>query len=97
MTLVTEPRYWMHEASGILRPVVEAYLRHRRLDATEIAIMRDYLCQWVDATGWDCNPYATKEHRAELKQLRAFARRISTLEDIDECLRLAGDSHMDPL
>ena len=37
------PGYWMYEASGVLRPVVEKYVEGRWLDPDEIAVMRRYL------------------------------------------------------
>ena len=42
----------MHETSGVLRPVVEAYLHGRALNDAEIGIMRKYLYQWVTLGDW---------------------------------------------
>lgn len=41
------PGYWMYETSGVLRPVIEAYLRGDDLSREQIAIMRVYLRQWL--------------------------------------------------
>jgi len=40
------PGYWMNETSGVLRPVVEAYLDNEPMSAAQIAVMRAYLRQW---------------------------------------------------
>jgi hypothetical protein len=37
----------MNETSGVLRPAVEAYLKHDEMTPAEIAAMRAYLRQWI--------------------------------------------------
>jgi len=46
------PGYWQRETSGVLRPAVEAYLRHEALTAEQLATMRAYLRQWIAAPAW---------------------------------------------
>jgi hypothetical protein len=41
------PGYWMYETSGVLRPVVEAYLNCQPMTDAQITTMRAYLRQWV--------------------------------------------------
>ena len=41
------PGYWKYETSGVLAPVVEAYLRGEELDPRGVATMRAYLRQWI--------------------------------------------------
>ena len=49
---MTEPRYWMHETSGVLRPAVEAYLHDEPMTDAQIAAMRAYLRRWIEAPHW---------------------------------------------
>lgn len=46
------PHYWTDETSGALRPAVEAYLRGGAMTPDQIAAMRAYLRQWIDAPVW---------------------------------------------
>ena len=48
------PGYWMHETSGILKPVIHRYLNREPLDASDYQIMRAYLKQWVSCGAWVC-------------------------------------------
>jgi hypothetical protein len=49
---MSAPGYWMHEESGVLRPVVVAYLKDQPLTDAQIAVMRSYLRQWITANVW---------------------------------------------
>ena len=42
----------MAETSGILRPVIETYLAGDALTCEQIATMRAYLRQWINAPGF---------------------------------------------
>ena len=53
------PGYWMHEISGVLAPAVKAYLTGGAMTPGQIAAMRAYVRQWIDAPIWDQNPKAT--------------------------------------
>ena len=46
------PGFWMNETSGRLRPAVEAYLEGRHMTREQIAAMRAYLRQWINAPGF---------------------------------------------
>jgi hypothetical protein len=85
---VTEPRYWMYETSGVLRPVVEKYLRSEPLDARELGIMRAYLRQWM-AGPW--------EPELAITQLRTNIDGIKTTAHLTEWLSFALDAGVDPL
>ncbi|HEY1301462.1 MAG TPA: hypothetical protein VGF07_13265 [Stellaceae bacterium] len=97
--VVAGPGYWMHETSGVLRPVVEVYLAGKPLSPHQIAILRAYLRQWIMAPIWDCNPYASNEDRVRLAELRAvFHRgRLTSREAIAGWLADALDEGIDPL
>ena len=43
------PVFWMHATSGRLEAAIWAYLEHDRLDVEQIALIRDYLRQWMAA------------------------------------------------
>lgn len=47
-----EPGFWMYEVSGRLRPVIEDYLHGKDLTPDQIAMMRAYLRQWINAFGF---------------------------------------------
>lgn len=91
------PGFWMHETSGVLRPVVERYLNGKVLGPREIATMRAYLVQWVNSPVWDQNPHADEDSRAELQELRGQAAAIKCQRDITVWLRASLDLGMDPL
>jgi len=80
------PGHWMHEASGVLRPVIEAYLYGRVMNDAEISIMRRYLYQWMTRGTWD----APAELTDSIKDIR-------TREDLDGWLHKALDLGIDPL
>lgn len=82
-----QPLYWQHETSGVLAPVVEAYLRGDHLTAREVAVMRTYLRQWMDGP-W----------RGPLvDELRAKIDEILDRDGIARWLLLAADAEIDPL
>ena len=91
------PKYWMHETSGVLRPVMRRYLSGERLDRDQIGLMRRYLEQWFDSPIWDQNPAATDEAKALLKLLRQRVHAISTNQDIRAVLKDALDLGIDPI
>lgn len=81
------PRYWMHETSGVLRPVIEAYLSGRVLNDAEVGIMRKYLYQWVTLGDWG----------QDVSELAAAVAGIRTREDVERCIVELDDWGMDPL
>jgi hypothetical protein len=82
-----EPNFWMNETTGVLRPVIEAYLAGEPMNAMQIAVMRAYLRQWVYAPAWE--RYETDLGRAQLRDLR---RRIDGLESEDAIADWLGDA-----
>jgi hypothetical protein len=89
------PAYWMHEASGVLRPVIESYLTGRPMTTLQIAGMRAYLRQWIMAPVWTVG--LDTPGRAKLSALR---QRVETLTDQNAIERWLDDAQafgMDPL
>jgi hypothetical protein len=91
------PRYWMHETSGALKPVIRAYLAGRRLDPFQIGLMRRYLEQWFDSPVWDLNPHQTAASKLSFDSLRRRVREIQTNDDIKDVLEAAVEMGADPL
>lgn len=91
------PGYWRNETSGVLRPVVEAYLAGQPLNAMQIAAMRAYLRQWVKAAVWDRNPHATEDSRLTLTYLRWRVDELNDRQAIAAWLHEANASGLDPL
>lgn len=83
------PGYWMHETSGVLRPVVEAYLAGDPLTTMQIATMRAYLRQWIAAPAW--------KGSAEIVALRARIEGLTDRAAIDRWLDDAEVLGIDPL
>jgi hypothetical protein len=78
----------MYETSGVLRPAVEAYLTGQEMTPRQIAAMRGYLRQWINADAWK-GPM--------LDPLRTRVEEITTRQDIDSWLDLADREGIDPL
>lgn len=82
------PRFWMYETSGTLRPVIVAYLEGETLNEKQIATMRVYLRQWIEATCW----------RGEVvDNLRGRIDQLTSREAIDAWLHDALEVCIDPL
>jgi hypothetical protein len=94
---VSEPGYWMHETSGVLRPAVEAYLRDEPMTEAQIAAMRAYLRQWIGSPVWDQNPYADAIERAWLAGMRLACDALLSREAIALWIDLVTEKGMDPL
>lgn len=82
------PGYWMNETSGVLRPAVEAYLRHETMTCEQVAAMRAYLRQWIDAPGWT-GPNA--------QFLRQSIDDVTSQPAISSWLAIAAEEGIDPL
>lgn len=82
------PGFWMAEESGLLKPVVEKYLKGGHLEGEELVVMRAYLKQWIDA------PWSDGD---ELEALRAQAAAIESHADVDTWLEAALWLGIDPL
>jgi len=79
------PGYWMNETSGVLRPVVEAYLKGGNLNPEQIVTMRAYLRQWIMAPAW-----------RGVENLRRSVDNIRTQADLDHWLDRALNEGIDP-
>lgn len=82
------PGFWMHETSGELRPVVEAYLNGGHMTARDVAIMRVYLRQWIDDDRW---------RGPLIDALRTQVNEIIDRDGIRRWLDRALDQGIDPL
>jgi hypothetical protein len=91
------PKYWQHETGGRLRIAVENYLNHRLMTARDVALMREYLSQWIDSPVWELNPSQSARGLAALSALRLRARRILTVQDIHRWIHDALAEGHDPL
>ena len=80
------PGYWMSETSGVLRPVVEAYLQRQPMEPEQIATMRAYLRQWIMAPEW-CG----------VDDLRLDVDKLTDRAAIDDWLARADAVGIDPL
>lgn len=83
------PGYWRLESSGVLAPVVEAYLRNEPLDYGQVMVMKMYLRRWVNNPGW--------RGGLQLQALRDSAEQIRTRRDIAAWLERADALGIDPL
>lgn len=82
------PGYWMYETSGVLRPAVEAYLRSEPMTGAQIAAMRAYLRQWINAPAWKGDG---------IEFLRSEIDGLTTRAAISAWLRIAEEEGIDPL
>ena len=83
------PRFWQYETTGVLRPVVEAYLNGKELDAAAVLVMRAYLRQWIQSPVWHGGD--------ELERLRTSLETIRNRRDISAWLYDALEEGLDPL
>ena len=83
------PKYWVHESSGVLEPVVRAYLQGDDLDAGQVKLMQAYLWQWVKSPVWEASSI--------LEALRLRAAAIESRRDIDDAIEAMVEIGMDPL
>lgn len=82
------PGFWMHETSGVLRPVVESYLAGDHMTDSDIPVMRAYLRQWILAPSWQ---------GAGVEDLRTGIDRLTSRDAIDAWLAAALELGIDPL
>ncbi len=91
------PLYWRNETSG-LPEAIAAYLDNRihgtPISDEQIALVRAYLVQWIDAPGWDSNG---DTFEGELRQLRLSARSLSSPDEIQKWIFKALEIGIDPL
>jgi hypothetical protein len=82
------PSYWMNETGPVLRPAVKAYLGHQPLTTAQIAAIRGYLRQWIEAPVW---------HGPAIDELRRAIDGLDTRQAIEKWLELALEAEIDPL
>jgi hypothetical protein len=80
------PGYWMNETGGALRPAIAAYLEGKPLDDEQIALIRDYLRQWIAAL-----------RGGAIGELKARVDKLVDRKSIREWLDDALDAGIDPL
>lgn len=82
------PGYWMQERTGVLRPAIEAFLHDQPMTQEQIAAMRAYLRQWINAPVWlsQTVPF-----------LRAAIDDLTSENAIRAWLFIANDEGIDPL
>jgi hypothetical protein len=78
----------MHETSGVLRPAVAAYLNGEEMTAEQIATMRAYIRQWINALVWQ---------GAEIDNLRLMVAGITDRDRLKFWLDEALAVGIDPL
>lgn len=79
--------YWMHETTGRLAEAMQAYLAGQPITAEQIAWIRAYLRQWMQAE-W---------HGPDVAYLREAIDGLTTRRAIDRWLSRAELSSIDPL
>lgn len=82
------PRYWMHETSGVLRPAVQAYLQGDELTGDQVATLRAYLRQWINAPDWKGR---------QIHLLRMDIDELTDRDAIGQWLARAAEIGIDPL
>lgn len=87
MTAVA-PGYWRNETSGVLAPAVKAYLEGDELTPQEIAALRGYFRQWVNAPAFV---------GADVEALRTQVDGLTSRQAIERWLDKAIDAGIDPL
>lgn len=81
---MTAPGYWMHETTGVLRPAVEAYLGGGAMTDEQIAAMRAYFRQWINAPAWNGDE-VVDQLRERVNQLTSRSKINAWLLDAEVC------------
>jgi hypothetical protein len=84
---ITMPGFWMHETSGVLRPVILAYLNGEAMTGEQIVVMRTYLRGWIEG------PWQGKN----IDLLRATVGSLTSRAEIASWLEVADREGIDPL
>jgi hypothetical protein len=90
------PKYWTLDLRD-LSVVVQAYRAEKDLTVRDVALMREYLRQWVDSPVWEMKPHETDAGRHWLAELRERVRVIASRDDIEQALSIMTARRMDPL
>jgi hypothetical protein len=81
-------RFWKDEPGGELRGAVETYLCGRPVTREQVALLRAYCRQWINAPGF---------RGPEIEVLRVSVNTLCTQTDVDHWLDRAMDAGIDPL
>jgi hypothetical protein len=91
------PKFWRNETGGQLHEAIGRYLEAPgRMTSKDIALVRAYICQWVNSPVWELNPLHYAESLTELADLRESARLLFTVADIHAWIDRALDAGIDP-
>lgn len=85
---MNSPCYWQYETTGTLRPVIKAYLTGDEMTDEQIAAMRAYLRQWIEAPVWKGDV---------IEDLRQALDGLTSRDAIAAWLATAMDNGIDPL
>jgi len=91
------PKYWMLETGGKLVPAMKRYLSDEKSEPGDVDLIRAYLVQWIYSSVWDDAPMMDDAGRAELKELRLGAHKLTNRRQIEHWIEVATDWGMDPL
>ena len=80
------PGFWMNETT-VLQPAVLAYLEGRSLTESDVAAIRAYLRQWINAPAW---------RGPAIDGLRDAVDSLTNRANIDRWLERAVDAGIDP-
>jgi len=86
------PKYWKYETSGVLQPVVRAYLAGDLLGPGAVRLMRMYLRQWIMSPVW-----AETDDYSALERLRRKVDLLQNRRQIDAWICEALELGIDPL
>jgi hypothetical protein len=87
--MTAAPGYWMHETGGELQPAIWALIEGEHLSDQQIALIRAYLKQWIDAPGWHPGP--------GIEALRASVEGLDSVDKLDRWIDEAIRQGIDPL
>lgn len=86
--LNSPPGYWMKETSGVLRPVVGAYLAGGEMTREQLGAMKAYCRQWINAPGF---------RGPKVETLRNLVNHIDSRVTLAAWLNQAEECGCDPL
>lgn len=91
------PLFWSHETSGVLAPIVMAYLKRKPLTAEQLDILVEYCVHWINAPCWGgAESDVHGDLAEEFADLRDRIKRITTARDLQRWCLDALDVGIDP-
>jgi hypothetical protein len=94
---MSEPKYWMNETTGVLRPAIMALVDGSTLTQAQLATLRGYFHAWLDSPVWDQNPTADESDKVWLAARRAEIDGLTDREKVESWVDALIASGMDPL